>query len=80
MKYYLSKLVKGEFMDMISQVTSLLNEEGFGILSEINVQDTLKKSWISIIRNTQFSELATHILPSGLFRLKTKSELCCRAM
>ncbi len=43
MKYYLSKLVSGEFMDRFDQVKALLNEEGFGILTEINVQDTLKK-------------------------------------
>ena len=43
MQYYLSKTIHGEFHQVISMVTDLLKEEGFGILTEINVKDTLKK-------------------------------------
>lgn len=43
MKYYSSKIVQGKFKQVIDQVTELLMDEGFGILTEINVKETLKK-------------------------------------
>jgi uncharacterized protein (DUF302 family) len=42
MKYYVSKIVKAKFNDTIDKVTELLKEEGFGILTEIDVKKTLK--------------------------------------
>jgi uncharacterized protein (DUF302 family) len=42
MKYYLSKTIKGKFHPTIDMVTELLKEEGFGILTEIDVKKTLK--------------------------------------
>lgn len=43
MQYYLSKIIQGKFQPVITKVTDLLKEEGFGILTEINVKETLKK-------------------------------------
>lgn len=43
MSYYFSKKVKGSFEKNIERVISLLKEEGFGILTEIDVKETLKK-------------------------------------
>lgn len=43
MKYYLSKVIQGKFQQVINEVTDLLKDEGFGILTEINVKETLKK-------------------------------------
>jgi len=43
MKYYFNKTVHGTFEDVIEKVTKELNEEGFGILTEIDVTATLKK-------------------------------------
>lgn len=43
MAYYFSKTVKGNFDQVIDKVTAALKEEGFGILTEIDVQATLKK-------------------------------------
>ena len=43
MQYYLSKTIQGKFKQVIDKVTVLLKEEGFGILTEINVKETLKK-------------------------------------
>ncbi len=43
MKYYLNKIVNYTFDEAIEKVTILLKEQGFGILSEIDVKDTLKK-------------------------------------
>lgn len=42
MSYYLNKIVKGSFQEIIERVTSSLKEE-FGILTEIDVKETLKK-------------------------------------
>lgn len=44
MQYYHNKVLKGiSFDDAINKVTESLKEEGFGVLTEIDVQATLKK-------------------------------------
>ncbi|MBT8245307.1 DUF302 domain-containing protein [Winogradskyella sp.] len=43
MQYYFNKVVNGTFEDVIDKVTQRLKEEGFGILTEIDVTETLKK-------------------------------------
>lgn len=43
MSYYFSKTVDEDFDTAISKVTEELKKEGFGILTEIDVKDTLKK-------------------------------------
>ncbi len=41
--YSIQKKVSGSFEEVVEKVKSALAKEGFGILTEINVQDTLKK-------------------------------------
>jgi len=43
MQYYLSKIIPGKFNEVVEIVTDLLKDEGFGILTQINVKETLKK-------------------------------------
>ena len=43
MSYYFSKKVDIPYDDAISRVTEELKKEGFGILTEIDVKETLKK-------------------------------------
>ncbi|WP_373056337.1 DUF302 domain-containing protein [Zunongwangia sp. H14] len=43
MKYYFDKTITGEFEEVIQKVTNELEKEGFGVLTEINVTETLKK-------------------------------------
>lgn len=43
MSYYNSKTVTSSFDDTILNVTEELKKEGFGVLTEINVKETLKK-------------------------------------
>ena len=43
MSYYFNKTVYGTFNNVIEKVTDLLKKEGFGILTEIDIQQTLKK-------------------------------------
>lgn len=43
MSYHFSKIVDYNFEKAIERVTDELKKEGFGVLTEIDVQDTLKK-------------------------------------
>lgn len=43
MEFYMSTKVKGDFDETIDQVKSELAEEGFGVLSDIDVEATLQK-------------------------------------
>jgi len=43
MSYYISKTLHTDFNSAVTQVKDALKEEGFGVLSEIDVDDTLKK-------------------------------------
>lgn len=42
MDYYISKTIDGNFEETIDKVTELLKEQEFGIITEINVSETLK--------------------------------------
>ena len=43
MSYYFNKILKGDFDQVIDKVTDELKKVGFGILTEIDVKETLKK-------------------------------------
>jgi uncharacterized protein (DUF302 family) len=43
MSYYFSKILNIYFDEAISKVTDALKKEGFGILTDIDVKETLKK-------------------------------------
>ena len=43
MSYYFTKIVKPSFDEAVAKVTAELKVEGFGILTEIDVKETLKK-------------------------------------
>jgi uncharacterized protein (DUF302 family) len=43
MKYYFNKSLAIPFDEAVSRVTEELKKEGFGILTEIDVKETLKK-------------------------------------
>ena len=43
MAYYFNKILNVSFDEAISKVTEELKKEGFGILTEIDVKETLKK-------------------------------------
>jgi len=43
MSYYFKKTVKGSFEEVLEKVTASLKNGGFGILTEIDVKETLKK-------------------------------------
>ncbi len=43
MSYYFSKTLKISFEEAVARVTETLKKDGFGILTEIDVKETLKK-------------------------------------
>jgi len=43
MSYYFSKIVKGPFEEVVEKTIAVLKEEGFGVLTDIDVQVILKK-------------------------------------
>jgi uncharacterized protein (DUF302 family) len=43
MSYYFSKIIEGFFDEALEKVVSALKREGFGVLTEIDVKETLKK-------------------------------------
>ncbi len=43
MSYYFSKIVKGPFEEVLEKTIAALKDEGFGVLTDIDVQATLKK-------------------------------------
>lgn len=43
MKYYISKTIHQDFDQAVVQVTESLKKAGFGVLSEINIQEKLKE-------------------------------------
>ena len=43
MSYYFNKTVTGNFDEVILKVTDELKKEGFGVFTEIDVKETLKK-------------------------------------
>jgi uncharacterized protein (DUF302 family) len=43
MSYYFTKIVNGNFDAAVVNVTDALKQEGFGVLTEIDVKETLKK-------------------------------------
>jgi len=51
MTYYFSKTVGVGFDEAVSRIKQALKEEGFGILTEIDVKDTLKKKLDVNFRN-----------------------------
>lgn len=43
MSYYFSTVIKGDFDNIVDKTTVLLQKEGFGVLTQIDLQQTLKK-------------------------------------
>jgi uncharacterized protein (DUF302 family) len=43
MKYYLAKILAAPFDEVVSRTRAGLQKEGFGVLTEVDVRETLKK-------------------------------------
>lgn len=51
MAYYFNKTIDASFDEAVTRVTTALQEEGFGVLTEIDVKSTLKKKLDVDFRN-----------------------------
>jgi uncharacterized protein (DUF302 family) len=51
MNYYFSKTIESSFDDAVARVTALMKDEGFGVLTSIDVKETLKKKLDVDFRN-----------------------------
>jgi len=51
MSYYISNTTSGPFEDVIDRTTAALAEEGFGVLTDIDIKATLKKKLDVDFRN-----------------------------
>ena len=51
MSYYFSKTVSGDFNTVLGRVVAALQEQGFGIITEIDVKETLRKKLDVAFRN-----------------------------
>lgn len=72
MEYVTSKTVDLSYDQAIEQVTSLLKEEGFGVLTEIDVKDTLKKKLDVDLKSIKSWVHAIRTLPTKHYRRKTR--------
>nr|WP_217988375.1 DUF302 domain-containing protein [Aliifodinibius salipaludis] len=72
MEYFTSKTVDLPFDQAIEKVTDLLKEEGFGVLTEIDVKDTLKKKLDVDFKKYKTWEPAIQILLTRHCRQKTR--------
>jgi uncharacterized protein (DUF302 family) len=43
MQYYFNKIVKGDFDDVVDRTVESLKQDGFGVLTDIDVKQTLHK-------------------------------------
>jgi len=80
MSYHFSKTINQDFDTAISKVTEELKKEGFGVLTEIDVKDTLKKKLAWIFGNIKFWAPAILTLLTRHYWPKAISERCFHAM
>lgn len=51
MSYYFSKTIRSTFEDAVTKIVDELKKEGFGVLTDINVKETIKKKLDVDFRN-----------------------------
>jgi len=72
MSYYISKTLATGFDDAVRRVTEALKQEGFGVLTEIDVKDTLKKKLGVDFRNYRILGACNPKLAHEALRLEDK--------
>ena len=59
MSYYISRTIESGFAGAVTKVVEALKQEGFGVLTDIDVAATMKQKLGSSSGLTAFSALAT---------------------
>ena len=80
MSYYFSKKLDLGFEEAIEKVTGALKSEGFGILTEIDVQETLKKKLDVDFRPYKILGACNAPFAYEAFEVEDKIERCILAM
>jgi uncharacterized protein (DUF302 family) len=71
MSYYFSKIVRDSFDEAVAKLTVALKKEGFGILTEIDLKQTLKKKFNMDFR--RYKILGACNLPFSYVALPTEN-------
>lgn len=80
MNYYFNKTISDSFENAIQKVTTGLKTEGFGILTEIDIKDTLKKKLNVDFYNYKILGACNPPFAYKALLAEDKSELCCPVM
>lgn len=80
MSYYFAKTLAGGFDDAIRRTTEALKQEGFGIITEIDVKDTFKKKINVDFRNYRILGACNPTLAHEALQLEDKVGTMPRAM
>lgn len=80
MSYYFGKTLSIAFDEALARTIDSLKKEGFGVLTEIDVRETLRKKIGVEFLTTEYLARAILRWPTKLSALRTRSAPCCRAM
>lgn len=72
MSYYFSKTLSVPFEEVVRRATEALKREGFGIITEIDVKDTLKKKINVDFRNYRILGACNPVLAHEALQLEDK--------
>ena len=72
MSYYFAKTLSASFEEAVQRVTEALKQEGFGIITEIDVKDTLKKKINVDFRNYRILGACNPALAHEALQLEDK--------
>lgn len=72
MTYYFSKTLPAGFDDAVRRATEALKQEGFGIITEIDVKDTFKKKLGIDFRNYRILGACNPTLANDALKLEDK--------
>ena len=80
MSYYFSKTLQTTFDDAVSRATEELKKEGFGVLTEIDVKETLKKKLNVDFRKYRILGACNPQYAYKALKRRTRSASCSPAM
>ncbi len=80
MSYHLSKKISGSFDDATTKVKDALQQEGFGVISEIDLKEKFKEKLQVDFRNYKILGACNPKLAHHPYNRKPTSGLCCLAM